>query len=110
MSNYDIAGWLVWVLGLVVAALAPALIAHLAFLRSLAMTQPELWREYRRIAFTLDHTTRKHHRLSREVYPRINAPSVLRARRREIICWRIFAVVLLLGALSFGIRRVLEFL
>src|SRR5688572_14110376 len=110
MSNFSIFTWLVCVLAVGLASLVPALIAHLAFLRSLATAQPELWCEYRRIAFTFQHTTTKHHKLTREVYARISAPSVVRARRREVICWRIFSTVLLLGALSFGVARLFDFL
>ena len=97
-------------LAIVIAALVPALAAHLAFLRSLATTQPDLWREYRQIAFSFEHTTTKHHKLTREVYARISAPSVVRARRREMICWRIFATIMLLASLSFGVRRLIEYL
>jgi hypothetical protein len=110
MSNFGIFTWLVCVLGIIFAALMPALVAHFAFLRSLATSQPDLWHEYRRIAFTFEHFTTKHQKLTREVYARISAPSVVRARRRETICWRIFATVLLLASLSLGVSRLLEFL
>jgi hypothetical protein len=110
MSDYSTFSRLTCVIAIAILALLPALGAHLAFLRSLAVDQPDLWRHYRRIAFTFEHTTTKHQKLTREVYTRISMPSVVRARRREMMCWRIFATTLLLASLTFGVSRLLELL
>lgn len=40
-----------------------------------------------------------------QIYARIDVPSVVTARRREVIFWRVFAVVLLLASILFGTVR-----
>lgn len=97
----------IYLFWLVLLAAVLALVTHLLFLRSLAVNQPELWREYRRIAFTSAHWSAKRPVMVRQVYTRINVAAVVAARRREVFAWHIFAAVLVLVSFSFGITRML---
>jgi hypothetical protein len=97
---------IVVILILAVGALL-TLVGHLMFLRSLRVAHPDLWRTYREITFTADHTTYKHYQLSSRVYPHITDPRVIRARRADLVFRRIFAVSSLISALAFAAWRLI---
>lgn len=100
----------VFALVTVVASALTALGGHVAFLIRLRAVHPELWRAYRRIAFSVAHSGLKHRQLASAVHTRIEDGSVRRARRRDLICKVAFATVSLLAALALLTTRVLPLL
>jgi DNA transposition AAA+ family ATPase len=92
-------------LGVVFAVMAGgalvALIGHLRFLSTLKRHEPDLWRSYRRLAFTLEPSYWQHPKLVAAVYSRISDPLVRAARRTDLLCKYIFGITSLLAALMF---------
>lgn len=92
-------------LGVIFAVMAVgallALVAHIRFLSALRRHEPDLWRSYRRLAFTLEPSYWQYPKIVAAVYSRISDPLVKAARRADLRCKYIFAVTSLLIALVF---------
>ena len=78
-----------------------ALVGHIRFLSTLKRREPDLWRSYRRLAFTLEPSYWQHPKLVAAVYSRISDPRVQAARRADLCCKYIFATTSLVIALVF---------
>jgi hypothetical protein len=97
-------------LGVVFAVMAIgaslALFGHLRFIRSLKRHEPELWRSYCRLAFTLEPSYWQHPKLVSAVYSRISDPRVRATRRIDLRCKYIFGITSVATALVFLLTQV----
>jgi hypothetical protein len=96
-------------LGITVLILASGglavLFGHVIFLKKLASFQPDVWRLYKRTAYSrLDYPSR-YRKLRADVYPLITDARVVRAMKLEEIFLRIFAVAAVISVGAFAIWR-----
>jgi hypothetical protein len=75
------------------------LFGHVNFLFKLSSIQPDVWRLYKPIAYSWTHYYSKHRQLQAEVYPLITDGRIIRAMKLEIVLLRIFAALILVGAI-----------
>ena len=83
--------------------LLAAIAAHFAFLRVLSSVHPELWQEWKSITFAFDYEMNRYQKLASRVYSRMTKPSAIRARGRDVLCTRAFAVCLILAVVAFAV-------
>lgn len=74
------------------------LFGHVNFLRKLSRFQPDVWRLYKPIAFSWRHYPVKYRKLQADVYPLITDDRIIRAMKLEVVLFRIFVALVLVGA------------
>jgi hypothetical protein len=78
-----------------------ALLGQIRFIFALKRYEPDLWENYRRLAFTLEPSYWQHPKLVSAVYSRIADSRVKAARKVDLRCKYSFAIASLLTALVF---------